>query len=118
MTKLAIVFWLLNIMLDTAGHISFKFAAVIVHDSELQRWWFMLKSPSLWVGITCFCLEFFVWFALLSVIPLSLAIMIGSINIVMLMLAGKIIFNEQLNRLRIAGMLLIAVGVSLSGVTL
>ena len=118
MSKLAIILWLLNILLDTAGHVSFKFAALIVHDSELQRWKFMLKSPPLWVGITCFGLEFFVWFALLSVIPLSLAILIGSINIVILMLAGKIFFNEQLNRLRIAGMLLIAVGVALSGVTL
>src|SRR5437763_4484324 len=43
----------------------------------------------LWIGIACFGLEFAVWFALLSLIPLSQAVLVGSINIVVLMIAEQ-----------------------------
>ena len=75
----------------------------------------MLSSPRLWIGIVCFCLEFAVWFALLSLIPLSQAVLIGSINIVVVMLAGRLLFRERLDGLRVTGISLIAVGVALAG---
>jgi drug/metabolite transporter (DMT)-like permease len=115
MSKLAIVLWSLNILLDTTGHLAFKLAAGATHDSGFRRWKFLLISPSLWMGIACFGLEFGVWFALLSLVPLSLAILIGSINIVVVMLAGRLVFDERLDRMRITGMLLIAAGVALAG---
>jgi drug/metabolite transporter (DMT)-like permease len=115
MSNPAITFWLLNIALDTAGHLAFKSAALDGHDLGLQRWKSMLASPALWVGVLCFGLEFGVWFALLSLIPLSLAMLIGSINIVVVMLAGRVFFREPLDRMRIAGMTMIALGVALAG---
>jgi drug/metabolite transporter (DMT)-like permease len=115
MSKLAITFWLSNILLDTAGHMAFKYAVGMANESGLQHWKSMLATPPLWIGIVCFSLEFVVWFALLSLIPLSLAILIGSINIVVVMLAGRFLFHERLDRMRITGMLLIAVGVALAG---
>jgi drug/metabolite transporter (DMT)-like permease len=75
----------------------------------------MLSSPPLWIGIACFGLEFGAWFSLLSLIPLSLAMLIGSINIVVVMLAGRLLFRERLDGMRVAGMSLIAVGVALAG---
>ena len=115
MSNLAIFFWLLNILLDTAGHLAFKSAAVTGDAGELQRWKTMLTSLPLWIGIACFGLEFGVWFALLSLVPLSLAMLIGSINIVVVMLAGRLLFQERLDRMRVAGMWLIAIGVALAG---
>lgn len=115
LSTLAIFFWLLNVVLDTAGQLAFKAAAVTAHESEWQRWKAMLGLPVLWLGITCFVLEFFAWLALLSMVPLSLAMLIGSINVVVLMLAGKWLFHERLDRMRIAGMWLIAFGVALAG---
>ncbi len=115
MSKLAIFFWIANIILDTAGHLAFKSAALTEHKIELQRWKMMLSSLPLWIGILCFGLEFGAWFALLSLIPLSLAMLIGSINIVVVMLAGKLLFHERLDRMRVAGMWLIAIGVGLAG---
>ena len=41
--------------------------------------------------------------------------LIGSINIVVVMLAGRLLFQERLDRLRVAGMSLIAIGVALAG---
>ena len=115
MPKLAIVLWIANVLLDTAGHLAFKSVAVTDDDVEIERWKTMLSSPRLWIGIVCFCLEFAVWFALLSLIPLSQAMLIGSINIVVVMLAGRVLFQERLDAMRIAGMTLIAIGVALAG---
>jgi drug/metabolite transporter (DMT)-like permease len=115
LSNLAIFFWLLNIVLDTTGHLAFKAAAVIEHESEWQRWKALLSSPPLWLGAGCFCLEFVVWLALLSLVPLSLGMLLGSINIVVVMVAGKWLFGERLDRMRVAGMWLITLGVALSG---
>jgi drug/metabolite transporter (DMT)-like permease len=114
-TSAAIVYWIANIVLDTVGHLAFKSAAVAEHDSEWQRWKTMLTLPSMWLGITCFVLEFLIWLVLLSLIPLSLAMLIGSINVVVVMLAGKLIFHERLDRMRVAGMVFITLGVALAG---
>jgi len=111
----AFFFWILNILLDTAGHLAFKSAAVTEHENELHRWRKMLSSFPFWIGILCFCVEFIVWYALLSLVPLSLAVLIGSINIVAVMLAGRIFFHERLNAMRVTGMCLISVGVALAG---
>lgn len=115
LSQLAIFFWLLNITLDTAGHLALKSAAIAEHETEWGRWKSMLSSLPLWIGISCFGLEFLVWLALLSLVPLSLAMLIGSINIVVVMLAGKLLFHERLDRMRVAGMWFISLGVALAG---
>lgn len=115
LSNLAIIFWILNITLDTAGHLAFKAAAIAEHETEWGRWKTMLGSVPMWIGITCFGLEFLVWLALLSLVPLSLAMLIGSINIVVVMWAGKILFHERLDRMRVAGMWFISIGVTLAG---
>lgn len=108
MPKLAIALWLANVVADTAGRVAFKFAA---SDS----WRRMLRAPALWAGIACFVLEFVLWLALLSLIPLSQAILIGSVNIVTVAIAGRVVFGERLHRMRVAGIALIAIGVALAG---
>lgn len=115
MSQLAILFWMLNVFLDTVGQLAFKAAAITQHETEWGRWKAMLRSWPLWLGMTCFCLEFLAWFALLSLVPLSLAMLVGSINVVVVMLAGKVLFKERLDRMRIIGMWLISIGVALAG---
>ena len=115
MSRLATALWIINIFLDTAGHLSFKAAADAKAADERGSWLTMMRSGSLWIGILCFCLEFAVWFALLSLIPLSQAVLVGSNNIVVLMIAGRLLFRERLDRLRVGGMILIAAGVALAG---
>jgi drug/metabolite transporter (DMT)-like permease len=116
MSKLALCVWLCSVLLDTAGRIAFKAAAVTGDPGgEWQRWKRMIRSPALWIGIVCFGLEFVVWLALLSLIPLSQAILIGSINIVAVALAGRLFFRERLDAIRLGGIALITVGVALAG---
>ncbi|MGZ7078097.1 MAG: EamA family transporter [Thermoanaerobaculia bacterium] len=116
MSKIALCVWLASVLLDTAGRVAFKSAALTSNiEGEWQRWKQMLRSRVLWTGIVCFCLEFVVWLALLSLIPLSEAILIGSINIVAVAIAGRLFFRERLDATRVAGIVLITVGVALAG---
>jgi drug/metabolite transporter (DMT)-like permease len=117
MSSLATCLWIGSVLLDTAGRLAFKSAALTESGAgEWQRWKEMLRSPALWAGILCFCFEFVVWLALLSLIPLSQAILIGSINIVVVALAGRLFYRERLDATRIAAFVLISIGVALAGI--
>lgn len=109
--------WILTILIDTVGQLAFKAAA---HESKtnegLEHWWFMAKRPWIWLGIFCYIFEFVVWLAFLSLVPLSIGVMLGCINIVVIMLAGRLFFNEKLTRNRLIGVVLIAVGVTIVGI--
>jgi drug/metabolite transporter (DMT)-like permease len=70
----------------------------------------------LWLGIGSYVVEFLVWIAFLSLIPLSEGVLLGSINIVAIMLAGRFLFGEKLTQLRVAGILLVTLGVAIVGV--
>ena len=99
------------------GHIALKFAAISDQQetTELARWKSMLGSFPLWIGIVCFCLEFVVWLAFLSVLTLSQGVLLGAINMVSIVIAGRLIFKERLDRMRLVGMALITVGVIFVG---
>lgn len=115
MSTLAILVWALNIVVDTVGHMAFKSAAITEHESEWHRWKQMLSSIPLWVGIVCFCLEFVLWLVLLSILPLSSGVLLGTINMVAIMVAGRVLFRELLDPMRVLGMIFIILGVALVG---
>ena len=115
MNNLAIFVWLLNIVVDTTGHIAFKHAAITEHENEILRWKSMLSSLPLWIGIFCFCLEFVLWLVLLSMLPLSLGILLSGFNTVAIMIAGRLVFKEMLDPLRVIGIFFITLGVALVG---
>jgi len=115
LSPLAVFLWLLNVAVDTSGHVALKYAAAAEGENEWQRWKGMLRRAPLWVGIGCFCLQFMLWLALLSVVPLSTGVLVGSINMVSIMLAGRLLFNERLEWMRLVGMACIILGVVLGG---
>lgn len=116
MSALGFVLWMLNMLVDTGGQMSFKVAASQDQDvSASQHWKRMFCRPWIWLGIFCYICEFFVWMAFISEMPLSTAIMLGSINIVAIMMAGRIFFRETFSPLRISGILLITLGVAVVG---
>ncbi len=118
MSSLAVFIWLINVVCDTVGHVALKYAATADDHvgGEWQRWKAMLRSIPLWVGIICFCLEFVVWLAFLSVLSLSQGVLLGAINMVSIVIAGRLIFKEHLDRMRIIGIVLITIGVILVGI--
>lgn len=115
---LVVGLWLLNLLVDSAGHLAFKAAAIEDDEtSMLAHWKHMLCRPWIWVGIICFVLEFVLWLAFLSVVPLSQGVLLGMLSIVVIMVGGRIWFHEHFTRLRLIGIALIVLGVALVGGT-
>lgn len=108
--------WLLNVVLDTGGQLAFKAAAGDEAAGDgIARWKHMASRPWLWLGVASYVIEFLVWIAFLSLLPLSEGVLLGSINIVMIMLAGRFLFGEKLTPLRVSGILLVTLGVTIVG---
>lgn len=117
MHGLVLALWLANVLLDTGGQLAFKAAAGDDRAGDgLARWRYMFGRPWIWTGIGCYVAEFLVWIAFLSLVPLSEGVLLGSINIVAIMIAGRFLFSERLSPLRVTGILLVAAGVAIVGV--
>lgn len=115
-SPLVILLWVLNVTFDTAGQLAFKAAAGDDRAGDgIARWKYMASRPWLWLGIGCYVFEFLVWIAFLSLVPLSEGVLLGSINIVAIMIAGRFLFAEKLTRLRVAGIALVTLGVAVVG---
>lgn len=116
MHGLVLALWIANVVLDTGGQLAFKAAAGDERAGDgLARWRYMLARPWIWTGIGCYVAEFLVWIAFLSLVPLSEGVLLGSINIVAIMIAGRVLFHERLSPLRVTGILLVAAGVAIVG---
>ncbi len=108
--------WLLAATLATVGQLSFKAVAADPRAGDgLARWHYMALRPALWLGIGCYVLEFPAWTAFLALVPLGRGVLLGSINIVAIMLGGRLLFGERLTRIRLAGIGLVSVGVVIVG---
>lgn len=116
MNATATVLWFCNLFLNTAGQLAFKAGARHGHaDTLLAGWRRMFSSGWLWFGIVAFVVEFFMWLAFLSLVPLSIAVMVGSFNILTVMIGGRLFFREPLTPRRITAVTLIGCGVALVG---
>jgi multidrug transporter EmrE-like cation transporter len=101
--------WLANIVLDTGGQLAFKRAA------SLGGWRNSRRLTWVGVGASCYVLEFIAWIAFLSLVPLSRGVLLGSVNIVTVAIAGRVLFAESWSVRRVTGMALIALGVAVVG---
>lgn len=116
MTPAATALWLMVIVFDTLGQCSFKAAASLDDSLEgLAHWKRMATDKWIWIGLSAYSIEFFLWLAFLSLVPLSQAILVASINIFTVMVCGRIFFKEPLSVRRVSAITLIAAGVVLVG---
>ncbi|HZP87269.1 MAG TPA: EamA family transporter [Burkholderiales bacterium] len=118
-SPIVVSLWMLNALVDTGGQLAFKAASREPHDdaSVLERWRHMLSRPWIWIGVGCFAIEFVLWLAFLSLVPLAVAVMLGMISIALVMLGGRIWFREPVSRGRLAGVVLILIGIALVAVS-
>jgi drug/metabolite transporter (DMT)-like permease len=108
--------WALTVVLGTIGQMAFKAAASHPAAGDgLARWKHMLARPWIWLGGGCYVFEFLAWIAFLSLVPLGRGLLLGSINVVVIMLAGRIVFRERFTRMRVIGIVLVTAGVALVG---
>lgn len=116
MTALATLLWGLEFVFSTAEHLAFKAAATAATGEHgLARWIAMAKNVWIWVGVTVFVAQVLSWLAFLSLVPLSLAVLVGSVDILAVSIGGRIFFGEALTPRRVLSAVLITVGVALAG---
>ncbi len=116
MSPLATLLWITNLFIDTFGQLSFKAASHAPSAAGVAaRWRAMLTTPWLWLGIGTYVIEFFVYLAFLSKVQLSEGVLMTSLNIVAVMIGGRLFFKEALTPNRVLATFLIATGVALVG---
>lgn len=116
MSVLATFFWLLDLLFDTSGHLALKAATRrAAPASGLIFWRSVLSQPFLWLGIAAFAAEFLAWFSFLSLVPLSKGVLVACVNILAVMIGGRIFFRERVTAARAAAGVLIGAGVVLVG---
>jgi drug/metabolite transporter (DMT)-like permease len=116
MTPLATFIWLLDLVSDTIGHLALKHATRRAGAAPGSIFWrAVLSEPFLWLGIGAFAVEFLVWLSFLALVPLSQGVLVGCINILGVMLGGRILFGERITAARTAATILIGTGVALVG---
>lgn len=108
--------WLLTVALDTVGQLAFKAAASDPRAGHgMARWRHMARRPWLWLGMGCYVFEFLAWTAFLSLVPLGQGVLLGSINIAVITLAGRLLFKERLLPMHVLGIGLVSLGVAVVG---
>jgi drug/metabolite transporter (DMT)-like permease len=116
MSALATFIWVLDLMFDTTGHLALKQATRrVAPASGLIFWRFLLSQPFFWLGIGAFAAEFLAWLSFLSLVPLSKGVLLGCINLLAVMIGGRVLFSERLNGARTVAAMLIGTGVALVG---
>ncbi len=118
MTPLATLVLIANLLCDTFGQLAFKAASgASTEGTFFQRWKSIFSNYWIWAGLLAYTGEIVLWMALLSMIPLSMAVLVGSVNILGVMIGGRIFFSEKLNLKRVTAVALIFLGVILVGWT-
>jgi len=101
---------------NTAGQLLFKAASLRAgRPGWAEHWQALAFDPLLWLALLIYVFEFFMWLAFLSVVPLWQGVMVACIDILLVMLGGRIFFGEQITGARMLAISLIAVGVLLVG---
>jgi len=122
----SLVFWLWfgNVFFDTIGQLAFKAAAIAPGNKPaagtggnglVAYWCGLVRCPTLWLGIFSYVAEFLLWLAFLTLVPLSEGVLLGSVNIIVIMILGRLFFHESLTPLRLIGIGLVALGVAIVG---
>ena len=100
---------------NTTGQMLFKAASLRSARGGNSHWAGLMADPLLWLGIVIYVFEFFLWMAFLSIVPLWQGVMVACIDILLVMVGGRIFFAEHITMPRCVAVALIAIGVLLVG---
>ena len=111
-----LIAWIMNIAFDAAGQLAFKSGALSEnHHHGIRYILGILGNRWILLGIGCYFVEFFLWLGLLSLVPLSDGVLLGSFNIVAVFLGGRYFLNEKVTKYKVVGVTLVTLGVILIG---
>lgn len=73
----------------------------------------LVRSPWVVLGVAVYVVEFVIWYAALTLAPLSLAFPFAALSYCGVVLASKFILHEQVSRQRWLATTVVAIGVAL-----
>jgi drug/metabolite transporter (DMT)-like permease len=108
---------LASVICDVAGQICFKLGVGHDHGDGPDRGvaalaLHALRSPWVLAGLAVYTLEFVVWFAALSLAPLSLAFPFAALSYCGVVVASRYILHERVSARRWLGTVAVAAGVA------
>lgn len=106
-----------SVFCDVAGQVLFKLGVGHHHDDSEHGFiggaMRTLRSPWVVAGLLVYVLEFVIWFAALSLTPLSVAFPFAALSYGGVVIASRYILHERVSRRRWFGTVAIAAGVAL-----
>jgi drug/metabolite transporter (DMT)-like permease len=121
---MVLVLLLVSVGFATAGQLTLKHAMTRIGrigQSEfadagdtIMR---MAKEPALWAGLTLFGISALFWLVVLSQIPLSVAYPVVGLSYVIIVAFSRVILHEHVPLLRWVGVVTVAVGIALVGLS-
>jgi drug/metabolite transporter (DMT)-like permease len=110
---------LLNTLVLVSGQFLWKFGLMQKHESfkGVSDIWQLFLSPFILSGIVIYGLATVLWLFILTRVPLSIAYPVQSLAYVFAVFGSYFIFNESLSLMKVAGVLLIIIGVSFVGIS-
>src|SRR3546814_19697210 len=98
MTAWTLVMVAATVLLDVCGQIFFKLGLARPHLADLSGkrafWIRVAMEPRILGGIDIYAVEFFLWFAVLSRLDLSLAVPLASLGYSGVLVASRFIIGE------------------------
>ena len=79
--------------------------------------WRAAREPRLWVGLTLFGISAAFWLVVLSRVPLSFAYPFVGISYVAVVASSRFILHEEVPTLRWIGVLVVAMGIAIVGLS-
>jgi multidrug transporter EmrE-like cation transporter len=76
-----------------------------------------LREPRMWIGLTLFAISAAFWLVVLSRLPLSVAYPALGVSYVVVVLLSRLVLHEHVPLLRWIGVLVVALGIALIGVS-
>lgn len=76
-----------------------------------------IREPRLWAGLLLFGISALFWLVVISRVPLSLAYPFVGLSYIVVVALDKFVFGEQVPGLRWVGVLIVAAGIALIGLT-
>lgn len=112
-----IVLILLSVLLNCAAQLLIRKGMLIEGEIGMQNMLShigsMITNLWLWGAMVCYTLSILLWMSVLSKVEVSYAYPFLSVGYVVSAVAGYALFNENLSSIRIAGIVVICVGVIL-----
>ena len=105
---------------NTIGHILFKKSANSMKSHNLRDFGgyiILLKNivtnRAIWLALGAMFIGMIIWFTALAGADLSVVSPMGSIQYVIILIAAHFLLNEKINPLKVAGTLLVVLGITL-----